>query len=508
MIGLKMTLGKRIKNTLTLTILAATTIAAAPTPSAAKTCLDLFVGETGLTIPPGDLAEQARASYSSPNIKAYKMVVQLRAKFPEIKLQPKLNEAIDKLLLDESLSTFHDTLRSIVTQTLKLHQRTRSSSDKTSSEELLKAMIEVTTVELGRFMPYSQARERALLLKDSNMNKGLLMRALGQMTAKESLEAMIGPNGIRNVSADSLVGRYLSEAKKLGSEVSSYVGRFRRGPGYKDRGPEKLFITVDGKSLPLLNSLFAKNPHMLIHHHDESQGTLEMYHNGKFTHYAAYSGRPTNIRLMGNMILPMMVLSSVEASNAKNYFDLGSLERPRAQYPWALKQIKEDEVRSYCRVGGYSSCTHWVGEMPIGEKLVTEYTFPGRGSDPYSDPDSTRDPLAKNQRTPRTGAIGDYNSFVSYTTTYKIGYKSRTDRLTRLVWGENQGREQLWSMLGPEGYEALTKGELANPGWVLYTLLSRATTERVPVVFVFRDFEYGKLDQSEVDELRRSINPQ
>lgn len=508
MIGLKMTIGKRSNKTLTLALLAAAAIAAAPAPSLGKTCVELFVGESGLTIPPGDLAAQARASYSSPNIKAYKRVVELRAKFPEIKLQTKLNEAMDKLLLDESLSTFHETLRSIVNQTMKLHQRTRGSTEKASSEQLLKAMIEVTTVELGRFMPYSQARERALLLKDPKMNKGLLMRALGQMTAKESLEAMIGPNGIRNVSTDSLVGRYLSEAKKLGSEVSSYVGRFKRGPGYKGRGPEKLFITVDGKSLPLLNSLFAKNPHMLIHHHEDSQGTLQMYHNGKFADYASYSGRAMNIELRGNMILPIMVLSSVEASHTKNYFDLGSLERPRAQYPWALKQISEDEVRSYCRVGGYSSCTHWVGEMPIGEKLVAEYTFPGRGSDPYSDYDSTHDPLAKNQRNPRTGTIGDYNAFVSFTTTYKIGYKSRTDRLTRLVWGENQGREQLWSMLGPEGYEALTKGELANPGWVLYTLLSRATTERVPVVFVFRDFEYGNLNQNEVDELKNTISPQ
>jgi hypothetical protein len=57
-----------------------------------------------------------------------------------------------------------------------------------------------------------------------------------------------------------------------------------------------------------------------------------------------------------------------EAQRLTKYFELGAENGDLAQYPWNLGK--------YCsKEGGYTSCTHWVGNIPVGDKVVKEYKF-------------------------------------------------------------------------------------------------------------------------------------
>lgn len=357
-------------------------------------------------------------------------------------------------------------------------------------------------------MSLAKAHERVQILNQDKITIKKLKQVLGEMTFEESLEALVGTGGIKNLQGDSLIKRYLDANKEKGYEISTFVGRFKKGPGYSGRGDEKLFISVDPRAASLLEEIISDNPHLLMHTHTPHQGTLSMKHRGLIIAYAGQLYEPSTMNDLGvGSILPVIPLSSVESSNTINYFDLGRIRNKYAKYPWGFRNIDEQNGvdEAYCRTGGYNSCTHWVGEMPIGEKFVSEYSMPGYvGDDPYYNP------LGDNDRSQelRTKEVGKFNVFKSpngYQN--EIGTKERQDRLARIVWTHGVGREQLWSMVGDRNAEGLAKGEWANPGWVLYSFLTRTTQDRVPVVFLFREFATEPLDQNTIDEFTTKISP-
>ena len=145
------------------------------------------------------------------------------------------------------------------------------------------------------------------------------------------------------------------------------------------------------------------------------------------------------------------MLSTREGSRAAQYFRLGATEQQTALTPWNLP--------GYCATGGYSSCTHWVGNIPLGDRMVWEYKFPGY-VDTYA---SNRVPPTAD---PRVQVLAPYDS---------------ANPLARRVW-KVPGNEQLADALGLQA--ANLRGEFANPGWVAHSLTGSASVDRVPVVFL------------------------
>ncbi len=450
------------------------------------------------------LEKLVEKGYDSPHVKAYSQVKALTENQPQFLENSFVIQGLSEVLVDESLSTFHELISRVLGK-MNLPANSSSSNLMTKFKTALKA-------ELKKIMSADSASQRVNLLSENHINKEKMLRILGHMTAEESLVALVGPTGIHNLTGDSLVKRYLDLALAKGITVSTFVGTFKQGPNHKRRGEEKLFVSVDRNTISSLEKVIGANPHLFMHQHTPNQGTLYMRYKGRMNSYARY-GSETKFDMSPrgmhdynnsvNTIIPAMVLSGVEASNVNNYFQLGALENKFAKYPWGFKYKDRStkEIESYCKAGGYSSCTHWIGEMPVGEKLVDSYSVPGQADEhAYGSGDTSKEL--------RTQDVGKYNYFTSNSVTEAIGNTKRPHRLARLVWLEGQGHEQLWSVVGDKNARALSKGEWANPGWVLYSFLSRTKQDRVPVVFIIREDSQAPLNEAELDRIAaRAISP-
>ena len=488
---------KRFQNFFTILLTSSTLLTVAQT-ALGSSCNIIHRPDT-LAVPAADLATQVTQNYSAENIEAYKLIETTKTQLAGLNQeanQPMLN-ALREVLVDEELSAFHMTIRKTFAGLAQFQPANAAEAGAVRA-----SLIQSLTAELSKFMSPAQAQERAQLLESATLTKADMMRALGQMSASESLVALVGAEGIQNVSADSLVGRFLTEAQAMGINPSKLVSSFARTNDGTERGEERLFVSVDARLAPLVNKYFGNNPHLLSHGHTRGQGTLHLNFLGKDVSYTRFGGEHT----MGfgvDTIVPYIVLSTTEGSRVKNYFDLGNLtNQARSKYPWSLVKIDEtNQETPYCRTGGYSSCTHWFGEMAFGDRLVDQYSFPGN-ADQYA---CTTDPQVTDQRALRTGAVGQITHFKQGgATPTPIGTETRIDRLTRMVWRDGQGNEQMWSVLGTPW--ALEDGSLANPGWVLYTLLGSSRASRVPVVFVYRQDATAPLDQTAIDALKTTIS--
>jgi hypothetical protein len=131
-----------------------------------------------------------------------------------------------------------------------------------------------------------------------------------------------------------------------------------------------------------------------------------------------------------------------------------------AQYSannWQNKLKQPWMIESYCARGGYTCCTHWIGNIPIGDKRVQNYYFPAGDFDRDNHP------------------LGITKPLVAYTPKNK-----EEERLTK-IW-KAPGHEQFSGAIGVQ-YSNID-GEMASPGWVIQTLLGATAEERVPIVFV------------------------
>lgn len=466
-------------------------------------CIDAFKTPSlrSIPVPTISVAEQAQSGYESDAVNAYKRYSKAETIFAAAAL-PIEDAALD-LLNDEELSTFHRSFATVL-RAVSISKAVREAS---SSEAKKKAIIGLFQSYSARFMSPEKAKERANTLNDAKITKAKLMKALGQLSQVESLELLIGSNGINSVSTESLIGRYLAAAKKVkGAPVATLVSGFSLSPESTMRGDERLFISVDAQTVGIADKLVASNTNYMLHNHERSQGTLSMLFDGQQISYSRFDNKG-GIHAYRNTIAPVIALSSLESSYTLNYFTLGKINYKYPKYPWAL--VKKGETGSepdsrYCRFGGYASCTHWIGEMPIGEKFVSEYAFPGNnGDDPYSTDAGAR--IEPNTADLRTAAVGTYTHFSYGGEEEAIGAETRTHRLTRMVWRGNKGHEQLWSLIGDKNARGLAAGEWANPGWVLYSFLARAKSDRVPVVFIFRDDATQPFTQADLDALKSSI---
>ncbi len=270
------------------------------------------------------------------------------------------------------------------------------------------------------------------------------IRALGDRTVDEVQTLVYGTNPL-DPAPNSMIRLY---EQRLGAQ--GIQRNFPLGPGKQGNGPAKMVLQLPQNDLNHFKSLF-NLPEFFFHFHTPSQGTMNIMHRGKVGTYATATHEMTAPQV--DTMLPMILLSTREANRLYNYLQLGEVKTGIAQLPWTLE--------NYCARGGYDSCTHWFGNIPIGEALVPAYTFPGN-VDRYASGASSRDP--------QTRDLADYRLNKDPLSFFQIS----------TVW-QAPGHEQLADVLGVR--EANVSGELANPGWVFHTLAALVSATRVPVVF-------------------------
>ena len=355
---------------------------------------------------------------------------------------------------------------------IKDSQQFSNISDTESARSLVSEKIQAL---LDLSAPRSQISYRAAQFLQSP-NPDTLKRAVGVKTLDE-VSLLVHGGDFRNPTPESLMGRYLEEsnAKKIIRGFPSDVEETSA------LGPEKLAVAISTSNGS--GELFQKyfyQPEFLYHYHTPSQGTLYFLHHGLNGNYARYTSAMDASRPSEGTILPMILLSSKEAERARLYFSLGMADQNLSKLPW--------EFSNYCAKGGYTSCTHWWGEMPLGEDLVDSYRFPGNADRwagnatseaPQEAPLQAIDPNSENFLQKAT--ISSNDGLVWKDTAARSA--ERVQALARSVW-KAPGNKQLWEMLGLR--DGLDAGELANPGWVARDMTGKTDASRVPIVFVYR----------------------
>ncbi len=275
---------------------------------------------------------------------------------------------------------------------------------------------------------------------------------LGDLSLKETQENFYG-NDIHNVSPDSLVGQYLAQ-----TDAQTRIVQYPSHTDPNVLGPEKLFINVSANSFDLFKELILSN-----HNYMTVVGHAAVIHKGSFY---SHGGKKSEIRIVSNNTpFPILLFKSTEAQRLNRYMETAvspkyiGWEHP-LKLPWMLE--------GYCAKGGFNCCTQWIGNIPIGDKLVTSYEFPP----PDRGPDLSRRIQELQNYTITDDVFNEVKNF------WKV-----------------PGHEQLANVIG-QG-DANVRGEMASPGWVIKTLINATDTERVPLVFVFsNDHRLPITDQS------------
>jgi hypothetical protein len=296
-----------------------------------------------------------------------------------------------------------------------------------------------------------------------------LQRVLGKMDLEEVGLLVHGGNPL-HPSKDSLIGKYINDtgAKTVVRDfptrpMRATVDDSGRPPDLNSKhGPKRLVVAISERSLAVYKKLFSRH-NFLVHVHTPDQGTLVVAHNGMAGTFAR-ANNEMRLNEPGTL-MPHILLNSDEGQRTTQYFRLGLANSQVAKEPWAL--------RAYCAEGGYNSCTHWIGNIPIGDRQVAEYSFPG-AIDEHASNSLYR---GAKDKEPRIRRLRKYNSTGLQ---YDMSVVSDFDGLVHRVWAV-PGNEQLADVLGIRRQNL--NGELANPGFVALSLLGRVDQERIPIVF-------------------------
>jgi hypothetical protein len=280
------------------------------------------------------------------------------------------------------------------------------------------------------------------------------------MTLPEVQRLVHGGNPLAP-TPESLLGQYIKETRAVtlvrtfDDAAAVEAGR----PGAQ--GPAKLVVSVSAESFPVFMRIFKRPEWFSVVDH------ANLVHNGQLT---TYSGELMgDLRFPGTPFkpFPMMLLKTSEAQRMDQYLRLFRREGTRmgwenaASAPWRLK--------NYCAVSAWgTSCTQQIGNIPIGDKRVIEYTMPG------PQPTVGLPVLNPSPKVQRIGGPAQPQM---------VPDPRASDPLLARVW-KIPGNQQLSEVIGQQG--ANLRGEMANPGWTISTLLGPTSVERVPAVFVIR----------------------
>ena len=296
-------------------------------------------------------------------------------------------------------------------------------------------------------VPKASIENRVAYLLSQPTNKRSILRALGDMNLREVQQLLHGGN-LAAPTEDSLLGQYLKE-----TGAKTLLRTFGMRPPVTSagglQGPQRLIVPISPASFAAYEKYFYNHNFMSVWAHAQVMQAGQIF---------SYSHAFVPFRLPGtpNTALPQIILSSSEAQRLEQYSQLfkaphnggNFLNRANAaMYPWALP--------GYCATGGYSgNCTQWIGNIPIGDKLVSEYRFPPNFEMRLEDKSPIRAPLA--------------------------AYEHKNELMKR-VW-KAPGNEQLADVIGQ--HDAGVNAEFANPGWLVSTLIGPTTNERVPLLFI------------------------
>lgn len=273
---------------------------------------------------------------------------------------------------------------------------------------------------------------------------------LGDLSLEETHILFYGGD-INSISPTSLIGQYLA---RTGSQTSFRA--FPKKYGKKALGQKRLVVAVSADSFADFKKLILSNMHYM-----SVVGHANVLHKGKFY---SFGGGKSEIRALGvDTPMPLVVVKTSEAQRLTRYMDLTANKLFNGWWN-GLKQPWE--LTDYCATGGYSCCTHWIGNIPIGDKLVNAYTFP---------------PEDRSGDDPVTQDLKPYAP------------RNKEEKKLVHVW-KAPGHEQFADVIGQ--HEANVIGEMASPGYVIHTLLGPTSTERVPVVFMMTTDHKAKLDNN------------
>ncbi len=277
-----------------------------------------------------------------------------------------------------------------------------------------------------------------------------LRRALGNLTLAETREIYMGESGSgTSFTPDSLIGKYIAES---GASVKLMdVPDMNKQRKYSEK---KLFVAVSAESFPLFAKLFSARTFM------SSLGHGAVLQGQKVTDVW---GNVSDLRAMSEFTpLPMVILKPSEGERLHRYVS-AALNPRYSNWDNALKQpwrLMSKDGKSYVEKGGYSCCTNYWGNIPIGDKLVDSYALPLVRE--YGDvPGGVRQP-------------------VKYSKLQK--WEDAEESALKHIWTV-PGHQQLSDVLGH--LERNVNGEFASPGWVIQTLMGEVSTERAPVIFIF-----------------------
>lgn len=305
-----------------------------------------------------------------------------------------------------------------------------------------------------------------------------LKQVLGEIDRNELLILIHGGDPL-NPTPESLIGQYIER-----TGAKTVVRTFEKNPTTHEKGETKLVIALSSRSMAVYKELFSR-PEFLIHFHTPGQGTLYIMHEGKTGSYMELNGQVNDVQ--EGSLLPHIALKSSEAERMMLLRELGSNHNNLndLREPWNLK-IRGENGRDtpYCGAGGYDSCTHWFGDLPLGDDMVDHYKFPGRVDQyahNYNSP-NIRGPQITEMKAYSLDQIKNYLSYH-----YIRDPKQQQDyaKLISLVWGNTgTGHMQLSEMFGPTELQANLDGEYANPGYVAYRLTGNVSNVFVPFVFL------------------------
>jgi hypothetical protein len=339
--------------------------------------------------------------------------------------------------------------------------------DKTSeSDALVARLTRALRATLENKVPAKSidARIQALLAgkKDS------LLRALGDMDLEETQELYHGGDFARP-SKDSLIGKYLAE-----TGAKTMTKRFPVSPGSSVLGPERLVVAVSEKSFAEYQKYFS------LHNNLSVIGHAYVVHNGKLSSYI-HKGVDMRLPSVGNT-LPTVLLKTSEADRTTQYLRVMTSMQPAGAYVWDSPAMQPWKVPGYCPLpGAYANCTHWIGNMPIGDKTVDTLQFPG-AMDDYAAHHVSVDDSA-----PRLAKLGENKS---------------QDKLLRRIF-KTPSNEQFSFVIG-QG-DANLRGDFSNPGWVIQTLLGPTSNDRVPVIFLVTPDHRAPIDPDFVPHFEEPV---
>ncbi|MFZ4714728.1 MAG: hypothetical protein ACOYL6_13510 [Bacteriovoracaceae bacterium] len=301
------------------------------------------------------------------------------------------------------------------------------------AEETVQHVIEHFSRERLQAMHFSEAEINGRLQAWHQGGEDRLIRLMGDRTLAEVRKLYMGSE-LGAISADSLIGKYIEE-----TGAKTKVIQYKVKPDSEMVGPPKVVVAVSAASFEAFKKIVKQDYAMSV------LGHANVMFRGDLITFGA---QKAEFRLPGNNTpLPFLMMKSSESERFSRYMNLVVQRSDESwngttKVPWRLP--------GYCAQGGYQCCTHWLGNVPIGDLYVNEYKFPGR---------------FENNQPAQIQPLAPYES---------------ADAEIKTIW-KVPGHQQLASAIGEE--RSNLQGQFASPGWVIQTLLGKTDNKRVPVIF-------------------------